>query len=113
MHEKIIERFRGDTYPIAITCTRGGQPQNIKGYAMTMSVSAVEDPETADYLFQSVANIDSGVDGKAHFPVTPADVDRIGTVYFDIEIIDTGGFKRTPVKGQIIFEQDITKDPVP
>ena len=110
---KIIERFRGDTYPIAITCTRNGQPQNIKGYAMTMSVSATEDPETADYLFQSQATIDSGVDGKAHFPVTPSDVDRIGTVFFDIEILDTGGFKRTPVKGQLIFEQDITKDAAP
>jgi hypothetical protein len=106
----LIERFRGDTYPISINCTKGGQPFNIKGYTMKMSVTAEEDPVApATYLFQSDAIIDSSVDGKAHFPVLEVDVDRIGTVHFDIEVIDGAGYKRTPIKGAIEFKQDITK----
>jgi hypothetical protein len=33
----------------------------------------------------------------------------VGEFYFDIEVTDAAGYIDTPVKGRMIFNQDITK----
>jgi hypothetical protein len=92
-----------------IVCTDRGVAYDLTSHSLIFSVSTEEKPTTASYVFQSVGVIDDATAGTAHFPLSESDTDLIGTFYYDVEITDGAGLKRTPSKGKIIFTQDITK----
>jgi len=64
---------------------------------------------SADYVFQVAGQVDDAAAGKVIFPLTAEHADQVGEFYFDIEVTDTAGYIDTPVKGRMIFNQDITK----
>jgi len=105
-----ITRYRGDTKPIRINFTRKNKAAvDVTGYQFTLSVSSLEDPDSADYVFQVAGQVDDAAAGKVIFPLTAEHADQVGEFYFDIEVTDTAGYIDTPVKGRMIFNQDITK----
>ncbi len=106
---QILERLRGDTYPILATFTSKGKPYDLLNCTLLLSVSTEQNPTGSTYEFQSSGSITDAANGKASFPVDATAADRVGDFFFDIEITDAGGYKRTPVKGKITFTQDITK----
>ncbi len=105
-----ITRYRGDTKPIRINFTRKNKAAvDVTGYQFKLSVSNMEKPTSADYVLQVAGQIDDAAAGKVVFPLTAEQADQVGEFYFDIEVTDTAGYIDTPVKGRMIFNQDITK----
>lgn len=105
----LIKRYRGDTHPIAVNITTRAGAVDITGWSLTFSVSAEPTPAAADYVFQLTGTIDSATAGTAHFDLTEAQADLVGDYYYDIQVTDAGGKKRTVKKGKITFMQDINK----
>ena len=105
-----VERFRGDTYPILLVVTKDGAAYDVTNCTFVLSISKDSSPASADYLFQSTGTIVDAVNGKVQFPVTDINADNVGNFYFDVQMIDAGGYKRTVSKGPITFTQDVGKD---
>lgn len=108
-----IVRMRGDTYSDEWTLKdkSTGAPLPIAGYTFLMTVSSKKDPKPADaFEYQVIGIILDPNAGRVEFVPTLNDVNRIGTYYYDIQMIDTIGRKRTIVKATYMFTQDLTKD---
>ena len=101
-----LERRRGDTYSIPVIVKISKAAIDITGYTFKMSVSSTADP--ADVVFTSTGVIDSASAGTAHFPITAENADRVGTLYFDMQVTDAGGYLHTPIVGEIKFTQDLS-----
>lgn len=100
-----LTRFRGDNYPLTI---RFRNATDITGFVVTFSVCRTENPVApVEYVLQSTATIDNA-NKKATFSFTTAQVDLLGSYYYDIEVENNGVFY-TVAKGRITFTQDITK----
>lgn len=104
-----IERRRGDTYPIPITVKKNKAGIDITGYSLKLTASTDDTGDVLSKAFDVVGVIDDVSTGKAHFPMAPADVDRVGTLYFDIQVTDNSGYIHTPVAGTMEFKNDYTK----
>lgn len=106
-----IERKRGDTYPIEIVVNADGAPLNVTGTSLILTVDPEKAPLTAAAnLFQLNGVVTDGPNGRVAFTPTPVQMDHVGKFYFDIQMTDGTGAKRTVAEGKFIFTQDITKD---
>jgi len=109
---KIINllRSRGDTDPInfKLSNKKTKKPIDITSDSFTLSVSDEEFPIDANYLFQSTGAILDGFKGSVSFPVIEAVANELGGKYYDVQRT-YGGVIKTIIRGQIQFEQDITK----
>ena len=107
---KVIERVRGDTYPIRVAITKNKRPYDIAGCSFVLSGCVEENPQSQRYLFQITGVVQTPTSaGIVLFTPTEEQMNRVGRVYFDVSMTDAGGFKRTPVKAIFEFTQDITK----
>lgn len=107
-----ISRTRGDDYAneFIIKSKKTRQPINIAGYSFTLTVDPSPNPANSDgNLFQLVGQIVDAATGRVAFAPTAVQADRVGTFYYDIQMVDSSGKKRTIVKGEYQFTQDITK----
>ena len=108
-----IERIRGDNYPFAFQIFKadGVTPQPIAGFTLTMTVDPEPYPEdAANNIFQLNGIITDAPNGILEFRPTLAQMNITPGVYFyDIQLIDTTPYTRTPIRGQFTIEQDITK----
>lgn len=107
---KTISRFRGDTWPINIIIKDSVNRQvlNITTNTFILSVSAEREPTGTNYVYQVTGVITDGPNGKVSFPIGVAEADNLGTLFFDIEMIDAGEIT-TIKKGAINYKQDIGK----
>ena len=107
----MIKRFRGDDKRIGFSLkdkiTKAVIP--LAGCTVTLSVSETENPETAEYIFQSQAIVTDEPNGVGYFPLTKEQVDFSGTKYYDIAITDANGEDFTFSKSQWFNWQDIGK----
>ena len=103
-----INRFRGDTKDLVLKLTQDKQVFDLTGFSAVLSVSSDENPETADYEFQSNAVV-SATAGSLSFPFATGDVDLVGDYYYDIQLTDGTGKISTIRKGKMVFSQDISK----
>jgi len=105
-----ISRYRNDTYPIYATIRReDGTVMPIDGCSFTLTVNERANPsDSEDEVFQSDGVIiGDPAAGRVAFPV-PGTTDP-GKYFFDIQMIDTQGYRRTIEKGGYRLFQDITK----
>jgi len=112
MAREDITRHRGDDVPLVLKLwkdKKAAELVDLTGCAATLSVSAEETPTTSDYVLQSTATVDP-VEGTLTFPFTTADVDNVGKFFFDVQLTDANGKKKTIRKAKWTFEQDITKE---
>lgn len=108
-----IERKRGDTYAdeITVKSKKTGQPINITGYTFLLTVASVKAPvDTTTKVFQLTGTIIDAAAGRVGFAPTESQADRLGKFYYDIQMTDAAGRKRTILEGEYKFVQDITKD---
>ena len=105
-----ISRYRNDTYPIYATIRReDGTVMPIDGCSFTLTVNERANPsDSDDEVFQSDGVIvGDPAAGRVQFPV-PGTADP-GRYFFDIQMIDSQGYRRTIEKGGYRLFQDITK----
>lgn len=109
---KLITRYRGDTYADEFTIRNKttGLPVNITGYNFLLTVNTVRDPtNTATQQYQLVGVIVSAVEGRVEFAPTALQADRLGLFYYDVQMVDGAGRKRTVVLDEYDYVQDIGK----
>lgn len=115
----IITRRRGDTYADLVTVTEPivppatvGVPIDITGYSFKMTLDPEKTPATAaNNLYQLTGTIIDAPAGKVEFAPTEEQANQTpGTYFYDIQLIDGAGRKRTIALDKYVYTQDITKD---
>jgi len=106
-----IKRFRGDTYPDVLEVKADGVALDISGYSFILTVSEFQSPGPSDSnLYQITGTIEDASAGIVHFSPTDIQADQEPKRFFyDIQMIDQGGAKRTIKKDIYTYMQDITK----
>lgn len=109
----LIERFRGDTVPDEVICT---DVTDVGGLSFLLTVSRIENPTAANavanQLFQIVGVTPAPTTQRlVTFTPTGPQADQVPATYFyDMQMIDGTGHRKTFAKGKYKFLQDITKD---
>lgn len=107
-----ITRRRGDTYGDEITVKDStGSIINISGYTFTMTLDPSKSPANADNnLYSLTGTILDAPNGRVEFVPTAQQADQIpGVYYYDIQMIDGLGRKRTIALDKYTYTQDISK----
>lgn len=105
-----ITRKRGDTYAdeFTIKSKTTKLPINIAGFTLTVDPSKTPVDDTNN-LYQLTGTILDAANGRVEFAPSAGQADQVGTFYFDVQMIDGAGRKRTIEGGKYKYEQDITK----
>lgn len=108
-----ITRRRGDTYAdeITVTSSTTKAPIDIAGYTFTMTLDPEKAPATADNnIYQLTGTIVDAPTGRVEFAPSALQADQTpGTYWFDIQMVDGAGRKRTIALDKYTYTQDITK----
>ena len=106
-----IKRYRGDTVPLGITVTQNNLAYDLTGCTLKLSISELENPTTEEEIIQQTVGVldTDPTTGKAYFPFEDTDFDFLGSYFYDIELADSNGKKRTIIKRKVKITQDITK----
>jgi hypothetical protein len=107
-----IERKRGDTYAdeFVLTSKKTKLPINITGYTFLLTVDPEKAPlNSANNVFQLAGTIVDAAAGRVSFAPDATQSDRVGTFYYDVQMVDATGKKRTIAEGKYKLTQDITK----
>lgn len=111
----IIVRHRGDTKPIIFQLWLDQAnlvPLPITGYTFTFSVNPSEKPlDETELIFKRVPTIVGDPDnGRIICLLDETEMDLTPrTYYYDLEIVDAGGYIDTPMLNKFKIRQDITK----
>ena len=102
---------RGDTAPILFAITLSGAIVDITGYTFQFTVNSERNPvDTANEKFSIAGVITDAVNGELEFRPSAVNTDLASAnYYYDVSMVDTGGFKTTVAKASFIIEQDIDK----
>lgn len=102
-------RTRGDTKPFRWTVNDNtGAGQDLDGYTFKMTIASEKNPVDETTKIFSMTGSNDGV-GALSFTPLVADVDLLGTYYYDVQMTDPDTLIYTLAKGKIKFNQDITK----
>ena len=107
-----IERKRGDTYAdeFTVKSKATGLPINITGYTFLMTLDSEKNPSSnTNNLYQLVGTILDAPGGRVEFAPSALQADHLGAYYYDVQMIDGAGRKRTIESDTYIYKQDITK----
>lgn len=107
-----LTRYRGDTNPdkITVLSQTTGEPINISGYSFILTVDPYGDPASAaSNLYSLNGSITDAVNGVVEFTPSALQADLVGDFFYDIQMTDASGRKRTISRGQYTYLQDITK----
>ena len=103
---------RGDTYAdeFIIKSKTTGLPINITGYTFLMTLDPEKYPATnANNLYQLAGTILDATGGRVEFAPSALQADRTGSFFYDVQMIDGAGRKRTVEHDSYTYTQDITK----
>lgn len=105
-----ITRKRGDTMPFRFTIKdSAGADQDVTGFAFYFTVNSDKAPANTDnQQFQLTGTSSSA--GNFRFAPSAANVDLVGTFYYDVQVVDGAGIIYTVYEGKLTFTQDITKE---
>lgn len=107
-----LERMRGDTYADEFTIKNKKTKQaiDITGYSFLMTVDSTKEPvDETTQAYQIAGTIIDGPAGRVEFAPSSTQTDRVGNYYYDVQMVDSAGRKRTIIKAKYKFTQDITK----
>lgn len=106
-----IHRYRGNTKRLSY-CVEDEQrqPIDITGWSFTLTIDREENPSDTSTQLESInAIINDAEEGCFYFPMSEtADIEP-GDYFYDIKAIDNNAETETLRKGEITFEQDISK----
>jgi len=108
-----LHRVRGDDHPFAFQLFKadGITVEPVSGFTFLMTADPDDEPiDNSNNYWQLAGVITDGPNGKFHFLPSTIQMDlAIDTHFYDVQMMDGGAFKRTPIRGKLIIEQDITK----
>lgn len=107
-----ITRKRGDTYADEFTIKSAltNQPINIAGYTFLLTLDPSKAPvNNAANLYQLAGTIVDPALGKVEFAPSESQANQLGKWYYDLQMVDGAGRKRTMESGSYTYKQDITK----
>ena len=108
-----LNRTRGDDHPFRFQLFQADEitPGIITGFTFLMTADPNDEPtDNSNNFWQLTGTVDDGALGKFSFNPSISQMDlTIDTHFYDVQLIDGGSFKRTPIRGKLIIEQDITK----
>jgi len=109
-----ITRRRGDTYADEFLLSDGvtGESLDLTGYtSFTLTVdSRVDPPDTTTQQYQLAGVVvGSATGGRIAFAPNDSQSNRVGVFFFDVQVVDAAGRKRTVDHGKYTYRQDITK----
>jgi hypothetical protein len=108
-----ITRKRGDTYAdeIIVKSAKTGLAVNITGYSFTMTLDPEKAPlDNTNNLYALVGTILDAPNGRVEFaPSSTQSNQTPGTYFYDVQMIDGAGRKRTIALDKYKYEQDISK----
>jgi len=108
-----ITRKRGDTYAdeITVKSKATGLPINIAGYTFTMTLDPEKAPATAaNNLYTVTGLIIDAAAGRVEFAPSAMQADKPpGNYFYDVQMVDGVGRKRTILLDKYKYEQDISK----
>lgn len=107
-----IERKRGDTYAdeFIIKSKATKKPVNIAGYTFLLTVDPAKAPiDATNNLYQLTGTILDAAAGRVEFAPSALQADQLGNFFYDVQMVDGAGRKRTVESGKYKFTQDITK----
>jgi hypothetical protein len=107
-----ITRKRGDTYAdeFTIKAASTGLPLDITGYTFVLTVDPEKAPATsANNLYSITGAIVDAAAGRVEFAPSPVQADQLGAYWYDVQMVDGAGRKRTVVLAKYTYTQDISK----
>ena len=107
-----LVRSRGDTYgdEFLIRSAATGLPINLTGCSFLMTLDPEQAPATnTNNVFQLTGSVLDAATGSVEFAPSAGQADLVGSYFFDIQMTDAVGRKRTIKYGTYTFKQDITK----
>lgn len=107
-----ITRKRGDTYAdeFVIKSKTTKLPINLTGYTFTLTLDPAKAPiDASNNVYALTGTILDAPNGRVEFAPSSTQANQVGTFYFDVQMIDGAGRKRTVDSGKYKYEQDITK----
>ncbi len=107
-----ITRKRGDTYAdeIIVKSSKTKLPVNITGYTFVMTLDPSKAPVDASAnLYSITGTILDAAAGRVEFAPTAMQADHLGVYYYDIQMTDGAGRKRTIALDKYTYIQDISK----
>lgn len=107
-----LQRSRGDSFSdeFVVKSSVTDQPIDLTGCAFLLTVDPDAAPlDDTNNIFQLVGVVSDAVNGRIGFAPSPVQADLVGSFYFDIQITDPAGRKRTLKYGEYSLRQDITK----
>lgn len=108
-----ITRKRGDTYAdeFLVKSKATGLPINITGYTFVMTLDSNSAPtSSASNLYQLTGTILDAAAGRVEFAPSALQADRLGSFFYDVQMIDGATRKRTIEHDAYIYTQDISKN---
>lgn len=111
MFQMNITRCRGDDYDLVLVVKNSkAKPVNIFGWTditMTVDPSSAPADNTTKVSTMTGVLTTNGLDGSLSIAIDPAI--PVGNYFYDLQITQADGKKRTIARGKYIVEQDITK----
>lgn len=107
-----ITRKRGDTYAdeFVLKNKSTGQPLDITGYTFFLTVDPSQAPvDATNNLYKLTGTILDAAGGRVEFAPTAEQANRVGKFFYDVEMIDGAGRRRTISSGKYTYTQDIGK----
>jgi len=108
-----LERKRGDTYADVFVFKNKatGVPLDLTGCSFLLTVDPTKDPvDNSANIYQLTGTIVSpATDGRVSFAPSDLQANQLGAFFFDIQMTDASGKKRTVDSGKYKYTQDITK----
>lgn len=107
-----ITRYRGDTYADVFTLKNAQtkQPLNLTGHTFVMTLDPNKAPtSTATNLYSITGTILDAAAGTVEFAPSSTQANNVGKYFYDIQMVDGQGRKRTILTGKYTYTQDIGK----
>ena len=108
-----LNRTRGADHPFRFQLFKADEitVEPVTGFTFLMTADPNDEPtDNSNNHWQLTGIVDDGPNGKFSFNPSVSQMDlTIDTHFYDVQMIDGGSFKRTPIRGKLIIEHDITK----
>jgi hypothetical protein len=108
-----INRTRGDTYRIRITFTEsnGAAVDFTNAAAVILTVDSQSGPDDSEGEVFAIEGdiVAPATSGIVDFQLSATDADHVGKFWYDVEVQDQSGYRRTILNGPYVVSQDITK----
>ena len=111
MASEQINRIRGDTYADRFLVEVEGTVGDITACVFKMTLNTQRNPtDDSEQVYQLNGVVANPTSGIVEFSPNDTQSDIVGLFYYDIQMVDGNGIKRTLVKDVYVYEEDITKN---